>query len=659
MTDLPLSDDQGPQFDADSDALTRRLDRYDQAIDGHWPAWYTESRESYDFVAGKQWDREDIALMQETGRIPVTFNRTETTIDAVSGAEIMGRQEVTYLPREVNDTGVSDVLSGGAQYIRQNCDAEDEESDASRDCLICGVGWTETRPSYDEEPDGEILIERVDPLEMAADPSSKKANFADARYLRRKKAMSREEAEDLLGGDLSIWSGRSGYSTPEPIVDNPPDQYATGDDIEDETDDVTVCEYQWFEVETFYQMPPPMEGAPPAEFSEEDMESVAETDPRAWDQAVKQTRRVYKRCFRVGGEVRDVQTIEAGEFTYKAMTGKRDRNTNRWYGLVRAMKDPQRFANKFLSSMIDQYVKSAKGGVMVEKGAMPDIRKFEDTWADNSAITVVSDGSLAGVNGPRITPKPTTPLNPALAPMLEYATGAIRDVTGVNLEILGMADRQQAGVLEHQRKQAAYGILSAFFNSFRRYRKIQGRLLLKMMRLYIPEGTMVRIMGEDGQAKYVPLAYQPDTVKYDIIVDEAPASPNQKERTFQILGQFQGLLKDAPPEIMAEFVRYSPLPASVAEKIAGYLMKMAEPQQPTPEQQAQQKLAMAGAEESVRKTASEASKNEADTVLKQAEARSTDAQAAKDLTEAIRNDAEAKLTQTVANIAGQPGREGL
>lgn len=35
-------------------------------------------------------------------------------------------------------------------------------------------------------------------------------------------------------------------------------------------------------------------------------------------------------------------TPSADSFTYKAMTAKRDRRQKCWYGIVRAMKDPQR-----------------------------------------------------------------------------------------------------------------------------------------------------------------------------------------------------------------------------------------------------------------------------------------------------------------------------
>ena len=652
MTDIPISDNEGPQFDREQDDLTKRLDQYDAEL-SHYAKWETESRDSYAMVAGRQWDQKDIDAMQDSNRLAVTFNRIETTIDAVSGAEIMGRQEVTYLPRTIEDSGVTDVLSQGAQYVRQNCDAEDEESDAFRDCLICGVGVTQTRPDYSEEEDGQIVIERVDPLEILFDPTSSKANYADARFLRRKKRMSRDAVIALFGEDDGpSYGGDDDNDSGEPIIDNPRDQYATGDQVEN-SDDVIVCEYQWFEEEAYHRVSTP---AGNLELDEMGLDQAAEEDPTIYDRAVRQTRRKYRRAFRVMGRIKDPQDIKVNAFTYCAITGKRDRNEKVYYGLVRPMKDPQRYSNKFRSSMLHQYVNSSKGGVMMEKGAVDDIREFEDSWAKNDAVTFVPDGSLSNMGGARIQQKPISQMSPALPAMIADSDNAIRDVTGVNLEILGMADRQQAGVLEHQRKQAAYGILSAFFNSARRYRKIQGRLLLSEMREYLPPDMLVRIVGDDGQARYVPMAYQDDTMKYDVIVDEAPTSPNQKERVFAILSQFQGMIAESSPEIMAELIKYSPLPAAVSEKLAKLLNPPPAP--PSPEEQMQQGLMVAGAQQEVRKVAAEAGNKEADTALKVSETRKTDAEAARDLTEALRQEAEAELMNTVANIGGQAGVSG-
>ena len=92
--------------------------------------WREEARTCYAFVAGEQWSETDKAALEEQMRAPVVFNRIGPMIDSVSGSEVANRQAVQYIPRQVGDTGLNEVLTGAADYIRDNCDAEDEESDA-------------------------------------------------------------------------------------------------------------------------------------------------------------------------------------------------------------------------------------------------------------------------------------------------------------------------------------------------------------------------------------------------------------------------------------------------------------------------------------------------------------------------------------------------
>src|SRR5262249_733155 len=75
-------------------------------------------------------------------------------------------------------------------------------------------------------------------------------------------------------------------------------------------------------------------------------------------------------------------------------------------------------------------------------------------------------------------------------------------------------------------------------------------------------------LGAD-KAQYVPLTRAAVAdVEYDIIVDDAPTSPNEKERTFQLMMQFLPMFKEAlGPEEMAVVAEYSPLPASFVEKV--------------------------------------------------------------------------------------------
>jgi hypothetical protein len=80
---------------------------------------------------------------------------------------------------------------------------------------------------------------------------------------------------------------------------------------------------------------------------------------------------------------------------------------------------------------------------------------------------------------------------------------------------------------------------------------------------------------------------QPDTLKYDVIVDEAPAGPNQKERTFMFLTAFAPMLKEVvPPQMWLDLLEYTPLPASLVAKMQQTAKNM--PKQEDPKANAKQ-----------------------------------------------------------------------
>jgi hypothetical protein len=63
----------------------------------------------------------------------------------------------------------------------------------------------------------------------------------------------------------------------------------------------------------------------------------------------KSTRKVYRQAY-LGNVLLEIGDAPAkNHFSFKCMTGKRDRNKNTFFGIVRAMKDPARWSNKWMS----------------------------------------------------------------------------------------------------------------------------------------------------------------------------------------------------------------------------------------------------------------------------------------------------------------------
>lgn len=540
----------------------------------HWRKWRAEAKEDFSFVSGDQWADEDKMFLDRQGRPAVVFNRIAPMIDAVAGSEVQNRQEVRYIPREVGDAAVNEAFTAAAKYFRDLCDAEDEESSAFYDCLVCGVGWTETSLDYDEDPDGAIVVNRVDPFEVFADPSATKGNLSDARFVFRVKDLTRDEVENEWPGALE---------------DMLPGQFAWGDvDQEDEDPHETihgrqyelggkgptpgrqrrrkyrVVEYQWKEWKPVYRTIDPMSGQE-ATFGAERWQKLTTMFKKMGGPPppfVKQKRLEVQRAFFLGDKVLEEGTnLCPTEFTYKAITGKRDRNAGTWYGLVRPMKDPQRWSNKFFSQVLHIINSNAKGGLLAEVDAVQDVRDFETRWSEADSIMWLQSGGSA-----KIQPKPLAVVPPDVSSMMAFCVQSLRDVTGINLELLGMAEAVQPGVLEYQRKQSGLMILATVFDALRRYRKEQGRLMLYLIQEYIPDGRLIKIEGPTG-AQFVPLMKQPDAVQFDVIVDEAPSSPNLKEQVFgvmqTILPQMVAMGVRIPPDVLD----YLPLPESLIQAI--------------------------------------------------------------------------------------------
>lgn len=566
-------------MDDDKDLLTTARERFQDAANAS-ADWRRDAEEDFAFVSGDQWTTEDRAVLEEQRRAAVTFNRIGPIIDAVVGQEVQNRTEVKLLPREAQDSGPTDLLSNAVAWVRDQCEAEDEESDAFGDMVVCGMGWTETRLDYEEDLDGRLLVERVDPLEVFWDPAARKRNLSDARFVFRVKDLDEDEikamwpdkADEITEALPAGWSTRR-----DNIVDTnslSPDQYAEPDRTswdQSRKDMKRVIEYQWWERETVYRVPGPdgqLQTVPASEF--EDMKEGLE---KLGLSSVKQQQRKYKRAFFCGNT-----TLEDGDnpsqvgFTYRAITGKRDRNENDWYGLVRGMKDPQRWSNKFFSTIQHILATNPQGGVMVEKSAVEDIKDLEANWARPDKIMFFEDGALTSG---AVLPKPIGQYPAGVERLLEYAMSGIRETSGVNAEMLGMREAVQPGVLEYQRRQAGIAILATMFDSLRRYRKEQGRVLVHMIQTYLSDGRLIRIDSLQGP-QFVQLAKLPDTLRYDVIVDEAPTSPNQKEKVFQIIMQLFPSLKDMGIPLPPELLDYSPLPTALAQ---AWKAKIAEAQQ--------------------------------------------------------------------------------
>jgi hypothetical protein len=108
-------------------------------------------------------------------------------------------------------------------------------------------------------------------------------------------------------------------------------------------------------------------------------------------------------------------------------------------------------------------------------------------------------------------------------------------------------------------------------------------MLLYLITEFLTDGRLIRIVGQEND-RYVPLIRDPHVIDYDVIVDDAPSSPSQKELVWNSMVQMLPLIQNMqpPPQVILALLDYSPLPSSVVAKIKQGLADAAGNAQPTP-----------------------------------------------------------------------------
>jgi hypothetical protein len=471
------------------------------------------------------------------------------------------------------------------------CDAEDEQSEVFQQAMATGIGVSECRYSYENEPEGSYIEEQIDCRELVWDRTARKKNLRDARRLGRLRRMP-------LGDALQMFPGKTKLQIDAQWANTQYLDEATLKSIEekrirdentslwedyDDRNEVTVVVMQWREREAYWRV---------ADVATNTIKDYTEPEYNRISGRLKQIGKTMggnvaihaRKAFRwryyqafMGSEtlLETTQPAPCGnQFSWGVITGSFDAKTRQWYGLIRAMRDPQLWANKFMSQIMQIMNATAKGGILAEADAFDDQREAEETYAMPEGITWMSPGALSG-GKPKIMPKPGQGDPSAYVNLLTYAVSSITAVTGINLELLGQQDQQQPGIVEHMRKQAGMTVLATLFDALRGFLKIIGRKRLYYIQTRVADGTMVRVAGVE-YAQVVQVTKDKTTGTYDVVVDDAPTSPNVKEANWAIMQPMLTLFKDqlsANPELLLLALEYSPLPSAFVEAMKKALAK--------------------------------------------------------------------------------------
>jgi hypothetical protein len=604
-------------------------------------------------------------------RAIVNFNKVQQNVDSVVGFMAQNRREAKYIAHVTAEQGqqlYSKNMNALYTFHRENTNADQLESDQDLDMMVNGYGAIDTDLSYvignaTTMPNGEIIKGRIDPASVYWDPNAKGKNLLDARWSGYWEDFELRDALDLFQGSKE--EDFEEVSAEEPsdtgYVFNPYggiyDKIKLMNTVEwtsKESEMVRVYNHQWMTYETFYRAANPIyevmtpEDAMfiklkldaikaqiklPGDTTSEDM---FEFDPSAevltFDEATKQKvvrefgkmiqpvpfkRKVFWTAVISGEHIFTwFKSVCQQGFTIKFKTGTWNRNRKMWMGMVNPMMEPQKYYNKALTELMFTIAANSKGGVMIEEDAVEDIADFETKWAKTDAVIKVASGAL--MSG-KVQEKTRGALPTGLENIITLADANI-SANGVDPSFLGQIDREdQSGILYKRRIKQVIAKMARYFDSITLYQKEDARLCADLIRVWVEnnQGEWVRITGPDGAEDFMQISQDMLAPEYDVSIQEASQSSEEKQETAMILGGYADKLLvsgdlQTGKAFLAEALNHMRLDGDALNRLTQLLVPQQEeisPQQFMQMQQQLQQLQQFIQSGEVEKTRSETEKN--------------------------------------------------
>lgn len=259
------------------------------------------------------------------------------------------------------------------------------------------------------------------------------------------------------------------------------------------------------------------------------------------------------------------------------------------HGMVRNARDAQWMYNAYLSS-IAETISMAPKSKWLATGDM--VAGREEKWArmnqDASSVALYTPDPMAPGMKPEMVPPPPVP--PALVTGLQIAGADMERTIGLYRANLGQESNETSGTAILNRQREGDVGTFAYIDNLRRAVEQCGRILVEMLPVIYDTPRIVRVLGEDGGEKLVPInqpmgngnAYDLSRGKYDVHVEAGPSFGTKREEARQSMIAFMQALPQSATLIADLYAKNNDWPG--AEEIAKRLRKVLPPGIAEPEE---------------------------------------------------------------------------
>jgi hypothetical protein len=568
-------------------------------------------------VTSRQWDPIDKEILDEANRPAFAYNLISPIIKTIRGYQVGGRKRLMVAGIEEKDYANAQAANKVLDWAWNVCKVDNEFTKAATDAIIGRWGFLYHHWTFEDDPLGLPLIERVDPFRLTFDMSSdwEKCQFVkDQSWLTIEELLSHyaignddmaeemlEKARAYFAKDptkrknlVSTFIEKLGsYATQwwkgEDNASRPPDydsmyQYYNADNGRFKTIELHEKRMQirtfiydtitGIETDVTEQIRPDkssdlnaFDNAKLQKFREkytEDAKKLAAVkggffEPNVIRKQVKQTwiTSVIPAFNMVVND--EPYKVQNGRFMYEKIEAYNfHADPMQVQSVVDELIDIQRDYNKARSTMLEYLSKHASVGYTAEADA---IGPFEDMWLNPKmgGLKYVVKGGLDKVKPDQV---------PALPSELVRSTMENRDlmyvVPGINQASQGQVEsKTETGRLFLAKKEQSEVMMTTLFDNFDIALENLGQGIMADINFFMGEDRKIRVTGEDGKTETLVVNERmPDgTVKnnvadpvFDLKISREPYGRTARERAFERLGELVAFIGQFNPQLMPKLL---------------------------------------------------------------------------------------------------------
>lgn len=525
-----------------------------------------DSRDDLSFRAGTQWDDSDARIRKLQGRPTLVLSQIDQYVRRIVGQSRSMSPSVRVFAADLDTPPqMAQLFEGAIRDIEQRTNAQHARMNAHTDQVTCGIGHYEVcYEMHPTKPEMQIAVKTIkDPLSVIWDPSSKEIDRSDARFAFRTMEIPLVEFETKFpdAQPRSFATSRvSGYSYR--YYDNL--RWAQGNHV-------TLC--QNWEKYTKKHKFIVVAGGMTLDVTEMENEQIAQFQP-----IDGYSRNIDHLKFQLlsGDDVlEEIKDYPCRHIPIIPVIGEEIYTNEGVYrqGVVRKMREPQKFYNYMMSVGMEQLGQSIKSPFLVTNGM---IQGNENMWrqANTNSLPFLAfnpDPAFPNLKPERVI-SPTQHRD-----TMQVAQAFVNDMSnaaGLHEEALGKETNAKSGTAIQARQMESAVMTNVFGHHLQASVRQEGRVLLSMIQNLYTDNKTIRIITSDRKEEFVEINkkqyhYATDRMlilndmtkgEFEVRADSGPSYGAVKQESLQQFMQLVQLNPQMLPFVLPEMVELMEVP---------------------------------------------------------------------------------------------------